>query len=1539
MASRGDSRPRSRRSIAPIPQTSIRNGSDKENLATDANAAKQQRTALQTKAAKDKKLRSKSLGPGGLDALKDGHGNRRKSTIPFPLKSILKPAIPVSPIQSIPSFEETRKRTPGRSPQRLSSARGNNAPLIDFSTPPPVPVVGTESLPNPFDTFNPTPALNSGRVLQSEQERQAAKREREARERHEHKQAILEQRAARRKSMANRRVSFAPEATLHTWNVVELMDDSTTSSASTNSTRRASSLTTEYQANPSESPRSLEEENDDLEQFSPAKQQDFLQRSLRRNSGTPHGEFDNVDNDDAFSSSPFSGDSGVEGDDTGIASLAPENEDSLSDSYMDNENTAMSLDNATGRSMMSAHSDGSTTDSSARLDRSLRLAAQIAGSNGIDRDDNEDFSMEYAKHEIAGAFKPWIKKGTNHSEFDAEDLSSRLDQENVNPFRRSSNYPQHHRGVEEEEEEDDDDDANYDETGMDLTKPIGGILSKPHQQSPVGYESNMDRRTSGATTHLGEQTMEFTNVVGGIDRNLSPSRELSGDSDIAEDEEMTMEFTSVFGGVLKKHIAQHENSTVNKEQSPQTEEQGDQSIYPDLTEMDMEMTGAVGGILPPIEEQTEPLEDETIGMEMTNAVGKILPSLRPSKQGDDSDPEPASSPFQENIVPSPAKPSTPLRITSVPFQDESPSLSHIHLKPKRSRSSGARSSTTPTKPISRQTTPVKRMPSPSKSKSPHVIRSTTPATPTTTSPPHKGHLSPKKVSKPDTQQPTLKPGSIFQHGQSTPKIVLQARRRSPSGLGIDKEGLGSPRVADILDRRRSIGEDAQTFTPTIKPSRGVRFNDPHKLEEEAKKEQQHEGQQNTAVTASPRIDRDTGLNIREMISSLTPKKNKLKGRKSLHVGAAKGLLGKRPIELDMEDDDEDNATKRLRARESSPVKNIKLPAPPSKAETVGKVSRLSLRNSTESPAKANGTTPKSQPHCNVADLSVRGNVNSQDLALDREVVDMHANPQSTEFKPLQLSEFLKMTNIHFMELNTTKRRHTIAPDAEKRRITEVDGQVTENISLEDCVAAGFCTIPMLELYQHSCRELKSYISEGRQIIRSIEAETYAENPPLFQEYITAPPDIRLLMDNQFRNVKAHARLLSKSMWYEWRMKLLEGLKQGLDHHVEEMNRDSEALSKKEKLLDDVVPELVNKHARLQVDAHNLEKAVEEMKNCDQEELKQARERLRMIDLEIAQRKEDLNKAQSDLEKTSNIVKKGTEQKAKLLKDIQEAESILEECRGWSVNEVDSLKAVVRNLEKSSGWTIISVSSGSGTKYGPALSMRYSNELRLDFHPAAFTSQQSKDLAMTLSYAPEATRGSITNGPNPTPEIALVLHALRTRISHLTQSVSPKAFLSDISQTWNTISSLRNEIHMLDYCGVTKLKTVEANPGEPALLKVRCILLGFRTEIRRKKRSASMPIVPAGNRSKARIDVDFTIKPRPTAVKGADAEPSIDVDVDIDVYGSKVYGFSNEDASDMSEEQIGEFLMQLIQRQDGRAKQFGRGLWRDAVKELEGKVFS
>lgn len=223
MSSRQDSaaRVRSRRSIAHVPRSKMTSGLDKENATADIGASQPFANGAKP-AAKDKKSRSKSLGPGGLDALQNSNGNRRKvglsseispralieqhidsynlqSTASFPLKSILKPTVPVSPVRNIPSFEETRRRTPARDAPRQSTNdadgndQGKEGLLIDFATPPQPSVAGSENLANPFDTFNATSAIR---------DEMAATRERDEKQRREReRQNILEKREARRKSM------------------------------------------------------------------------------------------------------------------------------------------------------------------------------------------------------------------------------------------------------------------------------------------------------------------------------------------------------------------------------------------------------------------------------------------------------------------------------------------------------------------------------------------------------------------------------------------------------------------------------------------------------------------------------------------------------------------------------------------------------------------------------------------------------------------------------------------------------------------------------------------------------------------------------------------------------------------------------------------------------------------------------------------------------------------------------------------------------------------------------------------------------------------------------------------------------------------------------------------------------------------------------------------------------------------------------------------------------------------------------------------
>ena len=161
-----------------------------------------------------KKNRSKSIGPGGLDALKESSGNklevglRTRSLVkpkadlsqpaaPSYVKSILKPTIALSPPKAIPPHNRARngsagkpsgRQTPEKSPRKSPGKKlaGNAA----------------QGLPNPFET-SPVPGASKFRsparsptrvAVRSEEEQQAAAKERE-------RQEILANRDARRKSL------------------------------------------------------------------------------------------------------------------------------------------------------------------------------------------------------------------------------------------------------------------------------------------------------------------------------------------------------------------------------------------------------------------------------------------------------------------------------------------------------------------------------------------------------------------------------------------------------------------------------------------------------------------------------------------------------------------------------------------------------------------------------------------------------------------------------------------------------------------------------------------------------------------------------------------------------------------------------------------------------------------------------------------------------------------------------------------------------------------------------------------------------------------------------------------------------------------------------------------------------------------------------------------------------------------------------------------------------------------------------------------
>ncbi|KAL4935327.1 Spc7 kinetochore protein-domain-containing protein [Aspergillus oleicola] len=410
--------------------------------------------------------------------------------------------------------------------------------------------------------------------------------------------------------------------------------------------------------------------------------------------------------------------------------------------------------------------------------------------------------------------------------------------------------------------------------------------------------------------------------------------------------------------------------------------------------------------------------------------------------------------------------------------------------------------------------------------------------------------------------------------------------------------------------------------------------------------------------------------------------------------------------------------------------------------------------------------------------------------------------------------------------------------------------------------------------------------------------------------MSAACDIRLLIENQFRNVNTHTRLLSKATWYEWRMKLLEGLKEGLGRHMEEMKGDDDVLSKHEKLLNDAVPALATKHSSLEQEATNLQQLADELENCDQDKLWNARGKLSDIEEEISPRRR-------------------LELKAEFTAQIQEAERVKEECRGWSAKEIRELKDSVHRIKHQTGWSISSASS-SESEAGPVLTTSYRRQLQLKFYPQSFRIGSNKDSMPTskadtsieVSYIPESETRS-TQHARPLSSIALlILKSLQACVIAINQSsVSPKQLLQFVSEAWDLALKVEEEARMLGFNGVTNTRLSEVE-GKPSL-RAGCTLLG------------TLHSAVFASPSKSRVDIDFAVTIR---ILGKDEPELGTLDIQTEVLASKVYGFGTDNESGLSEKEMRSILNKELKGHNKTGVKLGSGVWSKVVQMLSGRVF-
>jgi len=329
------------------------------------------------------------------------------------------------------------------------------------------------------------------------------------------------------------------------------------------------------------------------------------------------------------------------------------------------------------------------------------------------------------------------------------------------------------------------------------------------------------------------------------------------------------------------------------------------------------------------------------------------------------------------------------------------------------------------------------------------------------------------------------------------------------------------------------------------------------------------------------------------------------------------------------------------------------------------------------------------------------------------------------------------------------------------------------------------------------------------------------------------------MDTQFKNMKTHARLTSKGMWYEWRMKLLEGLKLGLIQVSEGMTKDDEVLSKQEVALEKTLSPMLQQHENLTNECMELQAKADELPEDEREELEEVRKQLKSADAELQEKKERILGYRKRLEKMQTDSDNFKEAKEECLGAIKEAHKLSKDCRGWSAAQVAVLRgmlsfklgeafligvtAKVTKIEEGTNWAIVTASSTS-------LTMVYNQHLQLFFNIASFlpvakTATNLQNTSISLTYVGDTSE----RHPSPlTTEKRFFLQLMRVHLQCLIQhQTDVKELLGFISTGWSSALSVVNEIRQLDISYVT---TCSILSDERLEVKAMMLLPGLKTKV-------------------------------------------------------------------------------------------------------------
>jgi len=163
------------------------------------------------------------------------------------------------------------------------------------------------------------------------------------------------------------------------------------------------------------------------------------------------------------------------------------------------------------------------------------------------------------------------------------------------------------------------------------------------------------------------------------------------------------------------------------------------------------------------------------------------------------------------------------------------------------------------------------------------------------------------------------------------------------------------------------------------------------------------------------------------------------------------------------------------------------------------------------------------------------------------------------------------------------------------------------------------------------------------------------------------------MDGQFRLLKSHSRLLAKGVWYEWRKKLMQGVRAIMEKNLKGLLEDEESVERVEKRLSGTFDRISKKHADLKEKLAVAKQRKNAIEASDKTESASARNEMESLAAELQLKKKHMGELSFEVAQMHTKLAKKEADCNSLKGVISDARRIQRENRGHDYEEIAEFK--------------------------------------------------------------------------------------------------------------------------------------------------------------------------------------------------------------------------------------------------------------------------